>query len=151
MVKRNFLLTILLIMTTNLLAELPPYYYKQLQDEAPEQLMIKILSVDTSTFSDQEINVKAKAIILNVKHSEDNLTSGDEITIKYSIVTSRPKGWVGPSNLPILQEGEKYIAFLKTVIDEKSKPTINDSKQIDYYPAARGKSFVSSIDLFEKD
>ena len=124
-----FLLLISILFTVNLYAELPPYVYKNLQKDAPEVLIIAVNKVKTSSslFSDTQVTVKAK--VLRVIQSISGLKKGHIITISYSTITKRPRGWVGPSSIPVLEENQQYKAFLKK------------DKYNTYSPAARGKSF----------
>ena len=127
---RQLLLSILI--ATALFGELPPSVYEEMQKEAPESLDINVTKVETSglpiPFSEKE--VKVVATVLYVSRSQSDLKKGDKITIIYSTVTSMPPGWVGPSSLPILKEGESYSAYLKKSRDGTY-----------YLPAARGRSF----------
>jgi len=127
---KKILLLISILFTLNLHAELPPYVYEDLQKNAPEALIIVVNKVKTSSslFSDTKVTVEAK--VLRVFHSQSGLKKGDIITIFYTTVTSRPRGWVGPSSLPVLKEKQKYKAFLR-----------KDERNNYYHPDARGQSF----------
>jgi len=126
--KRTILL-ISLLLTLNLHAELPPSVYENYQKNAPEVLIISVKKVETFLSSFNEKSVAAKAKVLRVIRSKSGLKKGDTITISYTTFTSRPRGWVGPSSLPVLEEEQKYKTFLKKMENNT------------YAPAARGKSF----------
>ena len=129
--KKYTLLLIYMLFTMNLSAELPPYVYENLKKNSPEVLKIKVIKVTSSPKiinNSKDITIQAK--VLNVKTSQSGLKAGDMITIIYNKVTNRPKGWVGPSSLPILERSEVYKAFV-----EKA------SEASYYVPSARGKSF----------
>jgi len=127
---KKILLLISILFTLNLHAELPPYIYENLQKNSPEALTISVSKVETSLISMSEKSVTIIAKIIRVKRSKSKLKRGDTITIVYNTIFWKPRGWVGPSSLPVLEEKQTYKAFLK-----KGK---NNNY---YYPAARGKSF----------
>ncbi|MDM5270606.1 hypothetical protein PGH07_00270 [Sulfurovum sp. zt1-1] len=127
---KKFLFNITLLFSAKLLAELPPYVYEELQKNAPELLLIKINSVETnvSLFTETRVNVVAE--VLEVRRSKSGLKKNDRITIVYTTFTSRPRGWVGPSPVPLLEKDKTYSAFLRK------------SEEVNIYmPAAKGKSF----------
>ena len=112
--------------------ELPPYVYKEWQQKAPESLIIKVRSVKTSEEDEprrKKISVTVLAQVQKVERSKAGLKPGQMITITY--VHSRyQQPLAGPSEVPILEEGKVYPAFLKKAEGEDS-----------YSPAAGGRSF----------
>ena len=115
-------------------AALPPWAYQKDQDEAPEALVIEVLSVksEVAKYPDRtETSVDAKARVLEVKRTASGLKPGDEIAIAYTNVElKRDERRVGESTyIPVLQEGKQVPAFVKG--DQKSG----------YQPAARIYSF----------
>ena len=114
-----------------LFAELPPYVYEELQKKAPESLLMKVddVAIKPSVFAYTRVNVVAH--VLAVSRSNSRLKKNDKITIIYTTFTSRPKGWVGPSPVPILEKDKTYRAFL----------TKSEEGNI-YVPAAKGQSFI---------
>lgn len=133
MKKHLFTLMYVLFMS-NLYAELPPYVYEDLRNNSPEIITIKVIKITSSSIllnlfkSTKDIKLEAK--VLHVNTSESGLKAGDRIDIFYSTVTSRPKGWVGPSSLPVLEQSEVYTAYLR-----------KDDQGNYYVPSAKGKSF----------
>lgn len=113
-------------------AELPPSAYREVQDAAPESLVIAVESVAKKEVPTQfgiRTEIVAKAKVTAVKHSASGLKPGDKIEIAYthqSYTEPRP----GPGEPTIVKEGETYPAFLSK--DEKSGT---------YRIAARGASF----------
>lgn len=115
------------------LAELPPAVYREQQAKAPESLIIKVRSVKTSQKDEPQlvrIAVIVEAQVEQVRRSQSGLKAGDVIQISYEHL--RHKGpFVGPSQVPILSEGQECPAYLtKSRQEEKA-----------YGPAAGGYSF----------
>ncbi len=110
-------------------AELPPSAYESMQREAPEVLRINVLTVSTDDSGSGEA-VEMLAEVLKVGRSE-TLKAGDIITIRYER-TNHPAGWVGPGAVPVPEEKEETVAYLK-LADGGS----------DYEPAAGMMSFRS--------
>jgi len=114
-------------------AELPPAVYKELQDRAPEYLVIRVLSVESRQSDEQEsvrFDVTAEARIQEVTRSASGLKAGAVIRISYVTKRHKQPAWVGPSPVPMLVEGWVGPAFLA-----KSK------ERSTYAPAAGGQSF----------
>ncbi len=122
---------LLLIISINLNAELPPWAYEDYQNSASEKVVIKVDKVKTTLLSNTMKSIKLRATVLIVNSSSSGLHKNDKITIVYSITFKRKNGWVGPSPIPILKVTELYTAYLHEV-----------SKGY-YKPAAMGKSFTS--------
>ena len=120
---------LLLLITLNLYAELPPYVYEQAKNSANEKIKILVLKVETSIFNVVEQDITITAKVLGIERSKSNLKIDDTIKIFYSRITSRPNGWVGPSQNYPLNKDKKYIAY------------ITKTDQGYYIPDARGKSF----------
>ena len=120
-------LVLIIASTTAAFGELPPSAYKRMQDEAPEHLQIKVLSVKTREMRD-EIEVFAEAIVTAVIRSTSELKVGDAIRIEYFHSTRRAPG---PSPVPILVQDQSYQAFLECY--SKRDKTYNS--------AAGGRSF----------
>ena len=115
------------------LAELPPYVYKERQQQAPESLIIKVGSVKVRATDEPQrkrMDVSVEAKVKQVNRTKTGLKAGDVIRINY--VQSQYKvPLVGPSEVPILKEGQVYPAYLMR--EEKGK---------EYAPAAGGYSFT---------
>jgi hypothetical protein len=128
------LLAVLLLANFSIVgrAELPPYVYKEWQQQAPESLVIKVRSVKTRETDEprrKRIDVDVEARVEQVVRSKTGLRAGDVIRISY--VHSRHKEPIsGPSEVPILKEGGVYPAYLRGGQREKG-----------YAPAAGGYSF----------
>jgi hypothetical protein len=108
--------------------ELPPYVYKNLQDNAPEHLRIKVLSVKTKEGKDGA-QVSVEAIVTKVMRSASGLRVGDVIRIEYFHSTSHVPG---PGPVALLVQEQSYEAFLSR----------NSTPDKTYSPGARGHSFL---------
>jgi hypothetical protein len=113
-------------------AELPPSAYAQMRDKAGEALRIEVLKVDGLARSgpNEESHFTVTARVVCTARSASGLTPGATITISYATVLQRPRGWVGPGRIGIL-EPRIYAAYL------------HKSGAI-YAPAAGGQSFIAS-------
>jgi hypothetical protein len=111
-------------------AELPPSAYAKMQDDADEFVQIEVLQVrgEARRGVDEESSFTVTAKVVCRARSRADLKPGATITIGYSTVLRRRRGWAGPSSIGILKPGV-YIAYLNT------------SDGI-YTPAARGRSFI---------
>jgi hypothetical protein len=113
-------------------AELPPSAYKQMQQKAPEVLVIKVDTVQTKILEQPKrklIRVSAQAQVREVFRSKTGLKPGAVIRIRYEhsqFKTPMP----GPSQIPILKPGEVFPAYL-----------IRDQNKKEYLPTAGGYSF----------
>jgi hypothetical protein len=118
------------VTTDSLQAELPPFAYKEKQEQAPEALVIKVRSVvqhETTREQWKQIEFTVKAEVQKVERSATKLAPGMTIEIRYSqLHLSRPV--VGPNEVPSLKEGQVCPAYLS-----------GDGKM--YSPAAGGHSF----------
>ena len=115
--KLPILMTMLILLTQFLSAEIAPDAYRNMQLNAPEQLEIlvqrvtKRLKLFTSNTA-----VTVHADVLDVIQSETNLKPGDSITITY-IHYKQKKGWVGPGPIPILEK--TYAEMGKNIFRNK--------------------------------
>lgn len=127
---RHVLLVLLSVSFADVRAELPPWVYKERQDKAPEALIIKVRNVKTRVTT--ELKVKRteftiEAEVEKVERSATKLSSGTIIKIVYNR-SEYSQPIVGPSEIPVLKEGQVYPAYL--------------SREGDVYsPAAGGYSF----------
>jgi hypothetical protein len=101
------LVALLASFSTVSLAELPPFVYKERQQQAPESLIIKVGSMkmrETDEPRRKRIDVSVEAQVERVNRTKTGLKAGDVIRINY--VQSQYKvPLVGPSEAPILKEG----------------------------------------------
>jgi hypothetical protein len=109
--------------------DLPPAAYQKMQDNAPEHLQIKVLSVKTTEEQDG-LQVFAEAKVTVVKRSGSGVKVGDVIGIEYFHDTRRVPG---PSPVPTLVQDQSYEAFLRLYSARQ--------KIWSYSPAAGGASF----------
>jgi hypothetical protein len=113
-------------------AELPPSAYQERQAKAPEALVIKVRSVKTQQTKEPTVTVTeftVEAEVEKVERSATRLAPGGIIKIVYSRHEySEPL--VGPSEVPVLKEGQTYPAYLSRRGDT-------------YEPAAGGYSFAT--------
>lgn len=111
-------------------AELPPWAYKERQDKAPEALVIKVRSVKTREVKQPKVTrteLTIEAEIQKVERSATKLTPGSVIRIYYER-NEYAQPIAGPSEVPVLKEGQVYPAYLERV-------------GFIYAPAAGGYSF----------
>ena|ERR1700719_1204799 len=121
---------VVILGTTDVRAELPPYVYKEWQEKAPEALVIKVLSVskrETAGENWKQIEFTVKAEVQKVERSATKLAPGAAIEIRYSQRHYSPP-IVGPSEVQALKEGQVCPAYLAA-----------EGKT--YSPAAGGYSF----------
>jgi len=130
MIRVAATLALLLSLSTLCHAELPPSAYEAMQKKAPEYLEIKVLQVTVGPSGKEGVTIiEATAQVVDVKRSESGVKSNALIHIVYTIET-RPEGFVGPSPIPVLKQGEQTIAFLQKIPDS-----------MDFRPAAGAMSF----------
>lgn len=132
LVTASLALTLLLISSAS--AEIAPEHYANMQASAPEALTIDVVDVDVEwcLFRCENRDVVIKAKVVAVNRTASSLKVGDSLTLKY-VHRDPPRGWVGPSPLPILSKGTT-VAYLKRA----------DAGH--YVPAARGYSFDTVAD-----
>ena len=101
-----------------------------MQAKAPEFLEVEILRSDVKPGdgpNDKKITLTAS--VGKIFRTATGISEGAVITITYTEV-ARPTDWVGPGRVPILNEGDKKIAFL----EKGPKPN-------QYLPAAGAMTF----------
>lgn len=94
-------------------AELPPSVYEEKQKSAPEFLTLEVLRVEIEPGEEvgqQRVNVVA--LVSEVTRSATDLKPEAIINLSY-LVTERPRNFVGPGEIPILEEGQSTIAYLE--------------------------------------
>jgi hypothetical protein len=115
-------------------AELPPSAYKQMQQKAPEVLVIKVDTVQTKTQEQPKrklIRVNAQAQVREVFRSKTGLKPGAVIQIRYEHSQFK-NPMPGPSQIPILKPGQVLPAYLMVNRNKNKK---------EYFPVAGGFSF----------
>ena len=125
-------LAVLILTGQSALAELPPAVYLKRQQAAPEALRIKVVSVKKKEIEGEKfktIFATVEARVLSVERSATKLKPGNLIRIEYVNRESKVP-MPGPSQVPILAEGQEYPAFI----------TKNGEKPY-YIPAAGRWSF----------
>lgn len=127
---RTSLMLAYALMVSSSPAELPPSAYKERQENAPEELVIKVRSVskrETKEEKWKQTDFTVEAEVRKVERSASKLTPGAIIQIRY---TQRhySQPIAGPSEVPALKEGQVCPAYLA-----------GDGKV--YSPAAGGYSF----------
>jgi hypothetical protein len=111
-------------------AELPPSYYKKLQQEAPESLTIKVLAVrliETAEPKGKKIAVTVQAQAQKVTRSKSGIKAGAKIHISY-VHYKDELPTAGASEVPILEKDQVYSAYLT-------------KRENGFAPAAGGHSF----------
>lgn len=126
--------TLLMLLGLAVWAELPPQVYEDRKAAAPEEMVIRVISVELkkSETADYFLTaVTALVDVLEVKRSATDMPAGGAIWIGYSVRDyKQPRP--GPSEPVVLQKGERYRAWLE---GNDKGPTKT------YAPAAGGKSF----------
>lgn len=114
MKRRIFVFACLCAMAMETRSELPPWAYKERQDKAPEALVIEVRSVKTRetrepTVKRTEFAIEAK--VEKVDRSATKLTPGSIIKIVYGR-SEHSQPIAGPSEIPVLKEGQVCPAYL---------------------------------------
>jgi len=119
---RRLILLAAILCPCLLFAELPPSAYERMQGAATEVAEIEVLRVDVEPGdAPGRQNILIMALV-NATTRAANLKAGDLIHIQYT-VTNREKGWVGPGEVPILNEKDKTVAYLiKNQVSENFHP-----------------------------
>lgn len=131
----------LLLMASAAWAELPPYVYEDLQQKAPEALLIEVTSVDVGrrfakpdgcSWYEFEVirNVSVEARVVRVTRSAAGLRPGDAIRVEYASI-NRCSGYNGPRSIDMVRRGDHIRAFLAK----------GDRAGL-FVPAARGATFT---------
>ncbi len=127
---RRFLLLFALLALVPLHAELPPSAYESMQKAAPELVTIEVLRVEIEPGdAPGRQNVLVMALVDGVTRTASEVADGDLINISYT-VTDREKGWVGPGEIPVLEDSVKTVAYL-----------VKDPETGNFHPAAGAMSF----------
>ncbi|MBV6493344.1 MAG: hypothetical protein LDLANPLL_01360 [Turneriella sp.] len=115
-------------------AEIHPKYYREMQQNAPEDLRLKILDVsrDWRFWSDTR-HVKVKAVVVEVNKSKVGLTPATQVFFEYDVFTPSG-GWAGPRPMPLLEENSVTDFFGERIGVDKKRGVI-------LRPTARGYSF----------
>ena len=114
-------------------AELPPWVYAKMQNEAGEFLKIEVLkregTVRRGEHETSRFTLTAKVVC--AARSASGLKPGATITIRYATVLTHPAGWAGGERIGIVEPGI-YTAYLS-----KSGGV--------YAPVAQTQSFISGL------
>lgn len=132
----------LLILTfvVPVMAELPPQYYREMQEKAAERLKIRVTGVSRDWyFWRNERKVSVSAEVVNVVRSASGIGKGDIVSFEYTIFSPPSHGWVGPRPMPLLAAGAEYDFF-------GERQGVAKDKGIVLTPTARGYSFESLIE-----
>lgn len=113
-------------------AELPPHAYEDMKKKSKEYLVIKVVdvSIDSTTEKDRSgkdlliQHLKVKSKIQSVKKTSSKRRKGNTITITYEVRIHDPQsGWVGPSQIQVLERDSTYLAYLRKVDDGTYAPS----------------------------
>lgn len=127
---RRLLLPLAILCLLPVHAELPPSAYERMQKAATDVVDIEVLRVEIEPGdAPGRQNVQLMALVLKVDRSGSNVREGDLVNIHYTF-TGRDKGWVGPGEIPILEEKDKTVAYL-----------VKDPAADCFHPAAGAMSF----------
>lgn len=121
-----------------LVAEINPRYYREMQKKAPEQLRLRVDSVESDPCNNCEtFKTRVSATVTKVVRSKSGMKRNQSVWIEYEVYQPRA-GWAGPRPMPALRENEDCDFFgRKTGTDSK--------KRIILDPGARGYSFQSLL------
>lgn len=133
LIKRFIPYLFMIGMSASLHAELPPAYYEQLKENAPESIVITVNQVEKTSKPDEYEQITAIATVSKVDRTRTNLKSGDRIVISYDRMTHHEMGWVGPAEVQELLEKHVYQCYLESVGGGGKF----------FAPAAMGQSFYS--------
>ena len=112
-------------------AEIPGDAYNKLRIEAAEALMIEVSSVKENKGDKGASDVTVEAKVLAAERTKSGLKKGDVVVIRYvNIDLKAAPDFAGPSQTPVLKQGEVYPAFLNRQKDQTT-----------FEPAAYGESF----------
>jgi hypothetical protein len=108
-------LCLLLVAVCTAKAELPPSAYEGMQSKAPEHLQIHVLRIDIQPAQPESTqDILLIVAVEKVFRTASDLKPGDVLNIVYSL-EARPPGWLGPGQVPILRQGDKRIAYLRSL------------------------------------
>ena len=133
--KGPVLLVVLLLFSSSIItAEISPVEYQKMQEQSDEHMLIRIKQVKAPLrlFS-RNRSVTILAEVLSVYRSDSNISTGDQIKIRYTSYRVRPTV-AGPRPIGVPQKDESYYPIL----------TWSDEEQC-YVPSARGYSFEPPI------
>jgi hypothetical protein len=122
---------------TSLDPAIAPAEYKAQQDNAPEEVVLRVTAVKPTPAKAEDANigpdakaVAVRAVILNVLRSKTNLKIGSVIYLLYGYAPPAP-GKPGPPPVPIVVINTDYHAFLNGGPGDTA-----------YHPAAGAQSFL---------
>jgi hypothetical protein len=119
--------------TTAARAELPPAVYAEEQRRAE---VVAVLRVISTRRQQDTLRVQARIQTLKRQSNALHLHAGQTIQLRYALPTPHPQGWVGPSPIPVLKQGEEVTAWLNR----------ETGSQGWFHPAAGGRSFGPSME-----
>jgi hypothetical protein len=129
-------------------AELPPHAYEDMKKKSRENLVIKVVdvSIDSTTEKDRSgndiliQNVTLKSKIQSVKKTSSKRRKGNTITITYEVRNHDPKsGWVGPSQIPVLEKNTLHFAYLRKVDNGTYAPSAGSHSFAEFIPTTSKK------------
>ncbi|MFM8525625.1 MAG: hypothetical protein ACKOCM_08405 [Cyanobacteriota bacterium] len=126
-------LTAALLATAPVQAELPPFVYADQQRRAEVVVVLRVVSTLRSR---KELTVQARVLDVKRQAAPRSLRQGQIIGLRYDLPIWHRQGWVGPSPLPVLRQGQKVTAWLDR----------DGSSSSWFRPAAGGLSFGPSLE-----
>jgi len=142
---RLFLTAALMLLpaATSLRAELPPDVYDDMQKKAPVKADIFVTEVTSALppaavkdktpeeLAKMPYAITVQAKLVKAERGGDGIPSDAPLNITYER-QHRPEGFVGPAQIPILEVGKSYTAYLTK---DAATPGL-------FLPAAKGQSFA---------
>jgi hypothetical protein len=116
-------------------AAIGPQFYRRYQEQAPEQLVIRVIDLRKSATPTGGVRIVAHAEVLRVSRTGTKLTKGSNIQIDYVSAEAnarRPMMSCAPPPIPMLTKGATTMAFL-----------FRHQTRTSYTPAAAHESFTA--------
>ena len=108
-----FVVVVFLGVSQVIRADLSPREYRRMQREAPEDLRIEVLAVRERPLREREreFEIVVDAKVRRINRTAARIRDGEVIKITY-IRHRRERPLPGPGELPLLEQGKSYPAFL---------------------------------------
>lgn len=131
--------TALLMVMPPVQAELPPFVYADQQRQAEVVVLLRVVQ---TLRRQKELTVQARVLEVKRQAARLPLRQGQIIRLRYDLPTWHRQGWVGPSPVPVLKEGQQVTAWL----DREPAPGSSW-----FRPAAGGLSFGPSLETLPRE
>lgn len=119
-------------------AELPPYVYGDQQRAAQAVVVLRVLQ---TLRQGSELRVDARVLAIRRQSLTPPLRAGQSVNLRYALPVWHRQGWVGPSPVPVLKQGQQVTAWLNRDPDQGAW----------FRPAAGGFSFGPSMEAMASE